>query len=76
MTDIDKLFGGPDAPNPEAQSPNDIEDVGADAYADGFASDPKSADFDELDPAFRGRLTTRLIPTIRSSRTPATETTA
>jgi hypothetical protein len=42
--DITDLFGGPDAPNPEAQSPNDIEDVGADKYPDGFASDPKSAD--------------------------------
>jgi hypothetical protein len=53
MSDITDLFGGKDAPNPEAQTPNDIEDVGADEYPDGFASDPRSADFDELDPLWQ-----------------------
>jgi hypothetical protein len=53
---IDDLFGGPDAPNPEAQTPNDIEDVGPDEFKDGFASDPKSADFDDLDPAFQRQI--------------------
>jgi len=54
--EIDDLFGGPDAPNPEAQTPNDIEDVGPDEYPDGFASDPKSADFDDLDPVFQRQI--------------------
>lgn len=56
MPNIDKLFGGEDAPNPEAQTPNDIKDVGADEYPDGFASDPRSADFDELDPVFQDQI--------------------
>jgi len=53
---IDDLFGGPDAPNPEAQTANDIEDVGPDEFEDGFASDPKSADFDDLDPVFQRQI--------------------
>lgn len=56
MPDIDKLFGGEDAPNPEAQTPNDIEDVGPDEFEDGFAADPRSADFDDLDPAFQDQI--------------------
>jgi len=51
--EIADMFGGPDAPNPEAQTPNDVADVGADEFPDGFAADPKSADFDDLDPAFQ-----------------------
>jgi len=51
--EIADMFGGPDAPNPEAQTPNDVADVGADEFPDGFASDPKSADFEDLDPAFQ-----------------------
>jgi len=50
-----ELFGGPDAPN-EAQTPNDIRDVGPDEFADGFAADPRSADFDELDPVFQNQI--------------------
>jgi hypothetical protein len=53
---IDELFGGPDAPNPEAQTPNDVTDVGPDEYPDGFASSPKSADFDDLDPVLQRQI--------------------
>jgi hypothetical protein len=52
---IDKLFGGPDAPNPEAQTPTeDVVDVGPDEFPDGFASDPRSADADELGEPLEG----------------------
>jgi hypothetical protein len=51
----EELFGGPDAKN-ENITENDIKDVGADEYPDGFASDPKSADFDDLDPVFQRQI--------------------
>jgi hypothetical protein len=50
---IDELFGGPDAPNPEAQTPNDVEDIGPDEFADGFAASPRAADVDDMDPVFQ-----------------------
>ena len=50
---IDELFGGPDAPNPEAQTPNDVEDIGPDEFEDGFAASPRAADVDEMDPVFQ-----------------------
>jgi len=53
---IDELFGGPDAPNPAAQTPNDVEDIGPDAHPDGFAASPRQADFDEMDPAFQAMI--------------------
>jgi len=55
MESIDDLFGGKDADNADI-TPNDIEDVGADEFPDGFAADPKSADFDDLDPIFQEQI--------------------
>jgi hypothetical protein len=53
---IDDILGNPDAPNPEAQTPNEVTDVGPDAFPDGFASDPRSADFDELPSQYRNQV--------------------
>jgi len=42
---IDELFGGPDAPNPEAQTPNDVEDIGPDEFSImRWGVDPKPED--------------------------------
>jgi hypothetical protein len=56
MKSIDEILGSEDAPNPEAQTPNDVTDVGPDAFEDGFASDPRSADFDELPSQFQEQI--------------------
>lgn len=55
MSNIEDLFGGEDAKK-ENITDNDIENSDPDKFPDGFASDPRSADFDDLDPIFQKQI--------------------
>jgi hypothetical protein len=55
MSKIEDLFGGEDAQNEDITA-NEIDDSGPDEFPDGFASDPRSADYDDLDPIFQEQI--------------------
>lgn len=56
MSEKDQLFGGPDSPTEESQTPADIDVEDGDEFPDGFGADPKSADLDEFAEPFQSVL--------------------
>jgi hypothetical protein len=54
MSDIDDLFGGPDAPDSLSDTPTEgVIDEGTDKFPDGFASSPRKADADDMAPVMQ-----------------------